>query len=107
MPRMNDYRRLYRHYSRSRAWKRRRKRYYATHSANCAICDLPWFPTLHHISYANPGDEHDDDLVPLCSDHHNQLHHSLAEHTREATRDYIAKARAAHFDKLQRIKDHS
>jgi hypothetical protein len=32
---------------------------------------------LHHLTYLRLGDEHDDDLVPLCATHHGQLHWTL------------------------------
>jgi hypothetical protein len=39
----------------------------------CAVC---WDPhvDLHHKTYRRLGEELLDDLVPLCRDHHDELH---------------------------------
>lgn len=88
----------YQGYLSSTPWKARRRRYFETVKAAgfepaCQVC----FATLaelgvldlHHVSYDGvkevaPGrfraQEKDEDLVPLCRDHHEQLHRTFDQH---------------------------
>lgn len=64
----------YRQYLASPDWQERRKGFLAINNC-CARCDIPrWLAEIaydqdlnvHHLSYANLGDEDDNDLEPLC-----------------------------------------
>lgn len=56
-------------------WFIRKAEYYQRHPRQCAACGSVVRIHLHHIRYsAGIGREPDDDLVPLCEDHHNEVH---------------------------------
>jgi hypothetical protein len=73
----------------SLAWFRRRERWLheftAAHDGTepaCVVCDAVWRlrdGDLHHRSYARLGAEAWKDLIPMCREHHNELH-ALLEH---------------------------
>ena len=65
---------FYRDYMRSSAWELRKKQYYEKYPKACKICADTVCVELNHIKYGNYGHERDRDLVPLCGDHHEQLH---------------------------------
>ncbi|HEY4526697.1 MAG TPA: hypothetical protein VJK53_02515 [Candidatus Paceibacterota bacterium] len=65
---------FYRDYIQSGAWELRKKQYYAKYAKACKICGDTAGVELNHIKYGNYGHERDRDLVPLCGDHHEQLH---------------------------------
>jgi hypothetical protein len=74
-------------YLSSRAWKDGRKAWHAAWLTRCGsppaclVCGRRWSLRsghLHHLTYMRLGDEDDDDLVPLCANHHRQLHWVLA-----------------------------
>lgn len=64
----------YSFYIRSRKWNKRRRRYFATNGNTCAICGSKEGLNLHHKTYQRLGMEEDADLVPLCKEHHDELH---------------------------------
>ena len=52
-----------------------RERYRASgRSRTCHVCGASDVIELHHRSYARLGGETLDDLVPLCDDHHDEVH---------------------------------
>lgn len=62
-------------YVRSPHWKEFRKRYFATHTARCAICGATNNPLiLHHLRYTTIGREHFDDVAALCRRDHDLVH---------------------------------
>jgi hypothetical protein len=77
---------VYDSYLASRAWRDRRRAWYAAWLTRagtpptCLVCDRQWSPKsghLHHLTYVRIGDEDDADLVPLCSRDHRRLHDVL------------------------------
>jgi hypothetical protein len=60
------------------AWDRRRAAFYRTHPKVCHACGTGDGVHLHHIVLAFTrypiGDEPDHELVPLCEEHHEQVH---------------------------------
>jgi hypothetical protein len=74
---------VYQSYLASRAWRDRRRAWYAAWLTQagtppaCLVCDRAWSPKsghLHHLTYERIGNEDDTDLVPLCAHHHRRLH---------------------------------
>jgi hypothetical protein len=56
-------------------WARRKKAYFATHPRRCAKCGVEKKIVLHHVRYDRfGGKELDEDLLALCSKHHDALH---------------------------------
>jgi hypothetical protein len=77
---------VYQSYLASRAWRDRRRSWYAAWLTRagipptCLVCDHQWSPKtghLHHLTYVRIGNEDDTDLVPLCSRDHRRLHDVL------------------------------
>ena len=66
--------RSYRRYLLSDYWRATRERYRASRlPQGCWVCRAPNVD-LHHRTYARLGNEKVSDLVPLCREHHDQLH---------------------------------
>ena len=64
----------YRTYLLSDSWRATRERYRASKlPQGCWVCRVPNVD-LHHRTYARLGNEKVIDLVPLCREHHDQLH---------------------------------
>lgn len=76
-------------YMDSPAWWERRRTWLVTYlqhhngqNPTCVVCDTPWtgrHGDLHHRTYEHLGREHDDDLIPMCRNCHNQLHAVIGE----------------------------
>ena len=61
-------------YLQSEEWKERRKELMEQADWTCSKCGAK-ATQLHHISYANIGDEMlDDDVVAVCNDCHKEIH---------------------------------
>lgn len=58
----------------SRRWTTRRAQYFRTHARACSICKATTKIDLHHLRYSTFGEEPDQDLIPLCHDHHDEVH---------------------------------
>jgi len=65
----------YRHYLLSSpAWQETKERYQASgRPQKCVVCHDPHYE-LHHRTYKRLGQERLDDLIPLCREHHDQVH---------------------------------
>jgi hypothetical protein len=65
----------YRHYLLySPAWQETKERYEASgRPQKCMVCHDPHYE-LHHRTYKRLGRELLQDLIPLCRDHHDQVH---------------------------------
>lgn len=61
-------------YITSSKWERRKAKYYARHEKRCRACGSTEDIHLHHHTYKRLGKEHDNDLIPLCSEHHGAVH---------------------------------
>jgi hypothetical protein len=68
---------FYRDYIVSNLWEIRKFKYYERHAKACKICGATKNVQLNHIKYGNYGNEIDRDLVPLCGDHHQELHDTI------------------------------
>jgi 5-methylcytosine-specific restriction endonuclease McrA len=64
----------YKKYMDSKAWARRRSRYFRKHGKKCKVCDARYNVGLHHVPYERLGRERDEDLVALCWVHHEAFH---------------------------------
>ena len=87
----------------SLSWRHRRSNFYKKFDKVCVICGRNRNQTsihLHHLSYdAEWCKEPDSDLIPLCGDHHLQVHEfynlvSSAIDLREATIRFIQEGLA-------------
>lgn len=61
-------------YINSCKWKSTRARKFFTAGRRCEKCGSRKRLVCHHLSYANFGNEPDEDLQVLCEDCHNVLH---------------------------------
>lgn len=66
--------RVYKLYIKSIWWTRRKNDYYQNHKKRCALCSSCEHVQLHHLKYGNFGFEKDEDLIPLCKQHHEEFH---------------------------------
>lgn len=85
-------------YITSAYWKARKLRYYHFNEKKCAVCETTTDIQLHHLCYdpKKYGAEPDSDLVPLCTNHHQQFHQvhgGVPPKMKEKTRDFIQTMR--------------
>lgn len=64
----------YEKYISSLKWMVRKKQFYAGHARKCLVCGVEEAIHLHHHTYKRLGREWDEDLVPLCVEHHEAVH---------------------------------
>ena len=65
----------------SDGWKERAKQRRAIDGFKCAICGKKGCLSVHHILYANIGNENvETDLVTLCEECHKSLHEQIKQH---------------------------
>lgn len=72
-----DYKEKKRLYFRSEKWRENRLRTLLRDNYSCQSCLSPENLQVHHITYVRIFEEHQDDLVTLCSICHNSLHKEL------------------------------
>lgn len=67
---------IYDEYINSSRWDRRKVLYYSRNPRRCRArgCGATDDIHLHHHTYKRLGNEHDDDLIPLCQAHHVVVH---------------------------------
>lgn len=61
-------------YIQSKAWAKRKQRYYESHGKRCQICGSTIAIQLHHRHYRTLGCEEDADLQALCMGCHENEH---------------------------------
>jgi len=61
-------------YINSKAWRRKKARYYKKHGKICQICGSDKYVELHHLTYKRLGQEPDEDLQALCKGCHQNTH---------------------------------
>ena len=85
----------YREYIKSKAWERRRHKYFKKHKKECAVCGSQRGIGLHHVNYERVGNELDTDLVPLCWVHHKEYHeqHQTKRNMNDETFTFINEER--------------
>lgn len=64
----------YKIYIKSGFWRTRKNNFWQVHGKKCAICKSSKKVDLHHMVYKNYGVEKDEDLMPLCREHHEAFH---------------------------------
>jgi hypothetical protein len=72
-----DYKKDYKEYIRSKAWKKVRERYWASKLPQCCyICGSERQPGfhLHHATYSSFGNEKLSHLRPVCQPCHTKIH---------------------------------
>ncbi|NEU73911.1 HNH endonuclease [Hassallia byssoidea VB512170] len=71
----------YHEYINSQEWQEVRKLALQRSGSKCQICGSKNSLDVHHNSYDNLGNEREnlEDLVVLCSEHHQLYHEALAE----------------------------
>ena len=69
----------YKTYITSEWWFKRRNRFFKDFGKKCAVCGKSKYVQLHHAYYGEYGKEKDEDLVPLCIEHHEELHSMLGK----------------------------
>jgi hypothetical protein len=75
-------RRIQNPYSGSLQWRCRRSEVIVRQRFRCYRCQREMRLQVHHLSYANLGDEHPADLVALCLTCHWTVHHDEQEANR-------------------------
>lgn len=69
-----DYRKNYEDYLNSQTWKLKRLKILQRDKFVCQECFTERANNVHHITYANLGDEKDYELVSLCQSCHDKIH---------------------------------
>lgn len=64
----------YEEYLRSDHWRDVKRAYGCSDRSQYCPCGA-WGTDLHHRTYRRLGEERLGDLVPLCREHHRELHH--------------------------------
>lgn len=101
----------YNAYIQSEKWRRFRARYFrfSGHSKACVICGDNEVQ-LHHVTYANLGNEKYEDVIPLCQMHHATIHAAHAhfgiplENFEEARKRALLEKQPKKFGKVQVAK---
>ena len=89
--------RNYHKYINSKRWERRRRRYYGRNPNVCKVCGAKDIQ-LHHLTYERLGNERDEDLIPLCRQHHSLFHEMLGGSRRKMEVETRTFIQAAQFD---------
>lgn len=68
-------------YLKTSHWKQKKKEYAASgRLKECVVCgDYKYI--LHHLTYERLGNERLDDFIPVCSNHHSEIHKQVNERT--------------------------
>ena len=89
-------------YLASELWASVKRHYYQHRPAVCCICRDKSRPVeLHHLTYANIGREHIDDLAPLCREHH-AAEHKYGGLEKAIKAEKKAKKKQKHADNVSR-----
>lgn len=83
-------------YHASSFWMFRRHKYLADHPEARCLCGRSDVQ-LHHLDYRHLGEEPNDDLLPLCADHHYEVEKHIGRSPldrRAATIEYVEQWRA-------------
>lgn len=84
----------YKAYLASKQWRKRRHVAIEAAGGRCEACGAEVGLTVHHLTYANVGEEPPEDLMVLCKECHNILPWHDTGPSRAETLDRIAKVRA-------------
>ena len=76
----------YYEYIKSPQWYARTEQVRLRLDGLCEVCELRWATEVHHRSYANLGNERDEELLSVCHFCHGMIHGKI-----EIRRRYIWK----------------
>lgn len=83
----------YKIYINSIHWENRKNSYWQNHKRECAKCQSIKIVQLHHCFYRNGhyGKEPDEDLIPLCQNHHKEFHekYGVKKNMKRETQEFI------------------
>ncbi len=84
-------RQAYENFINSSEWTAIKNRYWSTHQRACAVCSTSKYIHLHHMFYGRFGQEKDEDLIPLCREHHDEYHakNGTQRNMKRRTMEYI------------------
>lgn len=77
----------YKVYIASEHWVKRKDMYFRNVSRKCAVCGSSKYINLHHAYYGEYGNERDEDLVPLCREHHEMFHEQFGKTKKDMRKD--------------------
>lgn len=61
-------------YIKGKVWEKIRNNFFQKYGKWCRVCKSVRYIHLHHKFYGNYGEEKDEHLVPLCEQHHKDVH---------------------------------
>ena len=70
-------------YIHSELWRSRASAYKLRIGYRCEHCKAMARLEIHHLSYANLGNEKDDDLIALCKSCHKEIHAQKQENKKK------------------------
>lgn len=73
----------------SKWWGKRKDEFWRKYGKKCGLCGSPRFVQLHHAYYGEYGKEKDEDLVPLCQPHHEQLHSIIGKTKKDMRKETL------------------
>lgn len=93
----------YKVYIKSKWWTKRKNKFYRKYGKICQACQSTKYIDLHHMLYANYGNEEDIHLVALCRGCHEEYHsiHGVKRNMIKETHQFIIEKREiADFPKV-------
>lgn len=78
-PDSEGYRERYLEYLQSDHWKNLKKMSFAIYGCKCLICKSNEPVDGHHLVYRNLIDVHPNEVIPLCREHHEEVHRREGE----------------------------
>lgn len=85
-------------YIKSEKWQQKRQQYFMVYGRKCQACGTTKGPIhVHHMSYANLGNEPLSDLIGLCAKHHRAVtriyRRNRRRGLRRVTMEYVQRVR--------------
>lgn len=73
----------YKEYLKTKHWAKVKAQFHAEHKKICVMCQGNKYLQVHHMTYANIGNEKEEDLAFLCNDCHKLIYKKLSKNQQQ------------------------